>query len=321
MHTRRLKFLATGLGVMAALYFGVCWQVLKILITPERRLGDIPTTETLGVETIDSLSFKSLTDETSLQGWFVPNSPERVIIVLHGLHSYAWNCGSTDLAKTYAKAGFSVFLFDQRGHGQSGGEHLGLGLLEKGDVQAAVNLLLKKGFHPGDIGIHGSSYGAAVTLLATEDIAEIGAIVADSAFASMNDVVSGELKRQTGLPPVVSQLLMPGLSLVGEIQYGVDITQSTPEQSIGQISPRPILLIHGEQDLVIPYEHAQRLQKAAGNNVELWTLPTKHVEGIRLADNCGLAPMRNNFLAKVSQFFDTHLVTSDSAKAPVLHQP
>lgn len=54
-----------------------------------------------------------------------------MIIVLHGLHPYAWNCGSTDLVQIYANAGFSVFLFDQRGHGQSGGEHLGLGLLEK----------------------------------------------------------------------------------------------------------------------------------------------------------------------------------------------
>lgn len=33
-----------------------------------------------------------------------------------------------------------------------------------------MNLLLEKGFGLGEIGIHGISYGAAITLLATEEV-------------------------------------------------------------------------------------------------------------------------------------------------------
>ncbi|MEL6139112.1 MAG: alpha/beta fold hydrolase [Cyanobacteria bacterium J06628_6] len=304
---RRLSIAFISLSVLVAAYLGICWHILNILITPERKSQQPPTEDEFGVQQIRPISFESLTDRTQLQGWLIPSETRKAIILLHGLHSHAWNCQTADLAQAYASEGFSVFLFDLRGHGRSEGDYLGLGQLEKGDLQAAVDVLLEDGFRPGQIGVHGTSYGAAVTLLAVDEIEAVGAVVADSAFADMSDVVSGELKRQTGLPPFASRLLLPGLSILGQHQYGVDITQSIPEESIGQIAPRPILLIHGDQDEVIPYSHGQRLQTAAAPQTELWTLPVKHVEGVQLLPECRPAPTRDAFLTKVTQFFDEHL--------------
>lgn len=310
--TPAIVAVAASFGVSLILYFGVSWHILNLLITPERQQGAVPTAASLGVSEVRPVLFNSLTDETVLQGWFIPNQGNRAIILLHGLHSRAWGCHTTDLVQAYSNAGFAVFTFDLRGHGLSGGEHLGLGLLEKGDVRASVDFLLEQGFRPSEIGIHGTSYGGATTLLALEGISEVAAVVSDSAFADMRDVVGGELERQTGLPKVASQLLMPGLRLLGKIQYSVDIARSAPERSIGQISPRPILLIHGDRDEVIPYNHAQRLKQSAGSNTELWTLPTKHTEGVRLGNSCELAPTRDAFLSKVTLFFDTHLATAQA---------
>lgn len=318
---RSITILASSLGVALLVYFGVCWQVLNLLMTPERKSRPIPTAAEINVNEIRPVPFKSLTDDITLQGWFMPhhgasNQGNRAVILLHGVHSTAWNCINRDVAKAYFEAGFSVFLYDLRGHGRSEGNYLGLGLLERGDVRAAVDLLLAQGFRPGEIGIHGSSYGAGVTLLAVEDIEEIGAVISDSAFAAMSDVVGGELNRQTGAPPAVSRLLMPGLKLIGQIQYSVDISQSTPEQSIKQIVPRPILLIHGDQDEVIPYSHAERLQQAAGPETELWRLSSvKHVEGVRSIPDCEIAPTRDEFLTKITEFFDTHLGEDKSQTA------
>ena len=42
---------------------------------------------------------------------------------------------------------------------------------------------------------------------------------------------------------------------------------------IGRISPRPLLMIHGEKDDLVPVEHAHRLYERAGEPKELVILP------------------------------------------------
>ncbi len=46
-----------------------------------------------------------------------------------------------------------------------------------------------------------------------------------------------------------------------------------PEDVIGKIAPRPVLLVHGDSDDVIPYPHAERLFLAAGEPKELVRIP------------------------------------------------
>jgi dipeptidyl aminopeptidase/acylaminoacyl peptidase len=184
-------------------------------------------------------------DGVKLRAWLVPARGERIIILIHGSHNNAWGCQASDYVQAYRQAGFDVFLFDLRGHGQSGGNHFGLGQLEQNDVHDVVKLLMKKGFKPGHIGIHGTSYGASIALLATAQIDEVAAVIADSAFANIRDVIGGELERQTDLPSAFAEIFLPGLRLLGLMIYSLDINESAPENIIGRISPRPILLIHG----------------------------------------------------------------------------
>ncbi len=169
-----------------------------------------------------------------------------------------------------------MVVFDLRGHGRSGGEHLGLGWLERHDVAAAVRFLLSREFQPGKIGIHGVSYGASTSLLATATISEVGAavgaLVLDSPFANISDVVVGEIQRQTGLPAFLTNALLPGIRFMARQMYSLDLGGISPEQALADIPPRPILLIHGEEDPVIPVEHAMRLEAAAAQTAELWLL-------------------------------------------------
>jgi alpha-beta hydrolase superfamily lysophospholipase len=211
-----------------------------------------------------------------------------------------------ELARALVDAGFAVLVFDLRAHGRSGGERLDLGLLERQDVAAAVEFLLsEEGFKAGKIGIHASSYGAATTLLATPDIAAIGAVVSDSAFANAGEMVGRETQRQTGLPGWCTSALMPGTRLMGRLMFSLDFDNS-PEQAVARIEPRPILLIHGEEDTLTPVEHAERLRQAAPT-AELWLLPgCDHAEGVRL-NNGEPSPMREAYLNKVKHFFNGHL--------------
>lgn len=240
-----------------------------------------------------------------LQGWFVPCDGKRAVVLLHSIHSQAWDGSLIDLTHEYVRVGIDVLLFDLRGHAWSEGNLSGLGVRERGDVSKAVDQLLARGFEPGRIGLHGLSYGAAVALLAAPAIAEVGAIIADSSFASAQDVLAGEISRETDLPPSISSLVLPGIRVLGNLLYSLDVSQSAPEESIALSGARPVLLIHGTKDDIIPFAHAQRLREAGGANVELWPLPGyRHTEGLRLHPGYPeWSPMRQEYLRKVTEFF------------------
>jgi dipeptidyl aminopeptidase/acylaminoacyl peptidase len=64
------------------------------------------------------------------------------------------------------------------------------------------------------------------------------------------------------------------------------------------------MLIHGEQDALIPVEQAYELREfalAAGNrDVELWVVP--------LANHVGaIGALREEYVRRVAAFFDEHL--------------
>lgn len=308
--SRRSGWIALGLlipCVSLVAYLVACALAVSALITPQRKLTNTSPAE-LGFAGAQPLSFVSESDDVVLRGWLVPADSERAIVLIHGIHSNAWDCQAPDVVRAYIDAGFSVLLFDLRGHGDSDGEHAGLGLLERHDVAAAVALLRHRGFRDGNIGVHGTSYGAAIALMAAAQIPEVGAVVADSAFADIRDVVGGELQREIQLPARVADLLMPGMSWLAHALYSLPLEQAAPERVIESISPRRILLIHGEQDSVIPFEHARRLKAAAGSIAELWPIPGNHTQGVRMAPSCQEpAPTRAAFLAKVVEFFERNL--------------
>jgi len=43
-----------------------------------------------------------------------------------------------------------------------------------------------------------------------------------------------------------------------------------PEERIGKLAPRPVLIIHGTRDYLITPRHAERLYQAAGEPRVLW---------------------------------------------------
>jgi len=66
------------------------------------------------------------------------------------------------------------------------------------------------------------------------------------------------------------------------------------------ISPRPILIIHGEQDTIVNPRDAVQLYEAAKEPKELWLAPDAEHCGAYFAD-------RKAYVAKVIDFFDLHL--------------
>ncbi len=162
--------------------------------------------------------------------------------------------------------GYDVFMFDFRGHGNSGAARLSFGQFETRDVSGALDYLRTRGVN--EVGVIGFSMGAITAANAAPEHPEVRAIIADSVFADMPPFVDYNLARVAGLPSIFT----PGVGATGQVLYGLDIPGNRPARAMASLGNRPVLLIHGTQDQDIPVANAYLLQKAAANNpnFELW---------------------------------------------------
>ncbi len=297
---RRLRIALAAAAALLVAYAAASVAVLHVALTPKRSVCAVPD-----VPGAEHLHFHSHDDHTPLDGWLLSppadadaQGRDKAVVLLHGLDSCDWTGAHIPLAHEYLKKGFTVLVFDLRAQGKSGGDELGLGWRERGDVRAAVDILLQRGFKPGHIGIHGTSFGAGTALLATAAIPEVGAVVADSAFADVRDLMIGELDRKVHF----GALFAPGVTVAARVIDGIDLAEIPPIAAVPRIAPRPIFFLHGTADQRIPVEHAKRLKAASrGPDDELWLLEgAGHTQGLSFD--------RAQYLERTTGFLAAHLL-------------
>ncbi len=166
------------------------------------------------------------------------------------------------IAETLIPEGYGVLLFDMRNHGDSDSDKTTLGYLEVQDVQAAVDFLLERADVDHDrIAVVGHSMGAATAIRSGARIPALQAVVAISGFASLEDNIAEGVRRLAGLPPFP---FAPLVVWFATNEAGMDLSAVRPVDDIATISPRPILLIHGDQDELVGVQNSQRLYDSAG---------------------------------------------------------
>lgn len=226
-------------------------------------------------------------DGVRLYAWYTPPQNGAVILVAHG-H------GETipeEFYALFAEHGYGVLAWDFRAHGRSGGEFTSIGYYEVLDVQAAVAYALAQ---PGTehVGAWGASMGAATLIRAAAREARIEAVIADSAFAALEDA----FRTHTPLP-----ILRPFIRFFAERESRAHIRDVRPVDDIGRIGPRPVLIIQGLADAAVPPDSARRLYEAASEPRFLWTEAGVPHTGM-------YARFRERYTERVTRFFDTYLL-------------
>jgi fermentation-respiration switch protein FrsA (DUF1100 family) len=189
----------------------------------------------------------------------------------------------------------AVVLFDLRSSGLSGDAAQTLGSHERWDILAAVDLVRSRGAR--HVGVIGYSMGAVASIHAAVDDPSIEALVADSGYADLHETLVRGLGQSFLVPTPLAEYPL----LWFRILTGVDPRSVVPVDVIGEIAPRPILIIHGTADATVPPSDSQRLLAAASSpTAERWLVPGgTHTLSYEAAPD--------EYVRRVVSFFDAHL--------------
>ena len=247
----------------------------------------IPTDAWLRENEIPHQEIELLTgDGIHLAAWYTPTQNGALILVAHG-----YNASRTeDIYGMFAQHGYGVLAWDFRAHGQSGGKTCSLGYYEQLDAEAALAYALKQ---PGveHIGAWGGSMGAATMILTAAKHPEIEAIISDSAFPTLEDVI----RQNTPM-----KIMQPFVLYFAQKQSGLDLDQVRPVDGIAKISPRAVFIIDGWSGAAIDMNSPHRLFDNAGEPKQIWVedgVPHLGMYGYHLLE----------YEKRVVGFFDEHL--------------
>ena len=202
----------------------------------------------------------------TIRGWFIEGTmgTEGGVLAVHG--AGANRSGFLPLLPFLNEAGYHVLAIDLRDHGVSDGHGrgLGLGYREMHDVSAAVTWL-KDELKLRHVIVFGISMGAATGILAAAGDVRIDGLIADASWAQMEDVMRASPDRGW----YVSDALISAIRDLTFARLGA-LHEPEPLDAIRKIAPRPVLLIHGSEDAIVPVEQSRRLFEAAREPKDLW---------------------------------------------------
>ena len=217
-------------------------------------------------------------DGLGLAGELRVPSPDRAspaLCICHGIPATPPDPndrGYALLAERFCRAGFVTLIFNFRGTGKSQG-NLDLPGWSR-DLRAALDFLCKvNGVDKARLCLLGFSGGAAVSVHVAAHDARASSVVTCACPADFNSLYEQQtprdaIERFRQIGAIRDKNFPPS---VEEWQRGFETV--TPMNWIDRISPRPLLLVHGDADEVIPLEHARRLYGKAKQPKELKVIP------------------------------------------------
>jgi len=234
-------------------------------------------------------------DGITLRGWYLPTEKRRHLLVLvHGMWS-SW-LEMASLGRDLHRRGFDVLLFDLRGHGQSDPSRLYLGRRERSDIRSVMTWAQAEGFAHDRIGWLGYSMGGSTLLMEAARNPQIQVAVIDSPYGDLPKLLEVQLSKHSGLPSWFN----PGILLAARLIYGVRTDDLIPLRFARFWGERPLLLIHGESDTIVPVGQAYELARSLGGSCLTLTLP-----GVEHIQAYGSNP--EGYVSTVGSFFDHHL--------------
>ncbi len=216
-------------------------------------------------------------DGVPIEAIHLPGQRDLAIVVAHGF-TLSWQRPAVWRVANRFNRMAGVLTFDFRGHGRSGGLST-LGDREIADLDVVVAYARELGYQR--IATVGFSMGASIVLRHAGLIGGLDAVVSVSGpgrwyyrgtkpMRRVHFAVEHRLGRFVANRWLKTRISPEGWKLV----------PVPPAEAAAEISPVPLLIVHGDKDHYFPPEHARQLYTAAREPRELWLIPGMgHAEG------------------------------------------
>lgn len=200
-----------------------------------------------------------------LKAWWVPSKNGAAVILIPGIGQA--RDGVLDQGVMLARHGYGVLWADPRPCAASGIAFTS-GYSEVNDVAGALAFVrAQPGVDPDRVGVLGFSVGGATAILSAAQLKDIQAVVSEGNFYNLGDDIANTGGNNSPLESLYYQAIL----FFYRRQTGIDARLISPINAIGQISPRPVLLIFGEHE--IASGHAYEQLATAGEPRSLWVVP------------------------------------------------
>ncbi len=231
-----------------------------------------------------------------------PGEQRPAFLVLHGFGSNKESNNTVGPANMFRDWGYVTLRFDMRGCGESAGEFGRIICLDQvEDTRSALTFMAGRAeVDPARIGLVGSSFGAAVAVYTAGVDGRVAAVISSGgwgdgerkfrgqhptpeAWRKFTDMLEeGRRHRErTGESLMVDRYdivpipehMRANLSRNSVTRFPAETAQSMfdfrADEVVGDIAPRPLLLLHSSRDSVTPTEQSIEMFKRAGPSTDL----------------------------------------------------
>jgi pimeloyl-ACP methyl ester carboxylesterase len=266
-------------------------------------------------------------DGLELHGLFISASADRprrgMILFAHEFCSDMHSCAR--YGRPLQEAGYDVFSFNFRGHGESDCEpdytpRQWITNREMYDIRGAIAFVqdrLQRRRLPTELGLFGISRGACAAIVAAAECEDVKAIVCDGAY-STDRTIEYFMRRWAYIfakvriiyenhHPCFWVFLRWSLMLVARRKF--KCTFPSVVKAIRRMSPRPMYFIHGERDSYLPVELSRLLYALAPQPKHFWAAPrAKHNQAVTMHPE--------KYARLTVSFFDRHLGDASARISP-----
>ena len=190
-------------------------------------------------------------------------------IQFHGYRS----CAFRDCSGAHAlsrKMGFNALVVDQRAHGSSDGRTISFGIAERNDCIDWIQYCNSRFGEQTKIILFGLSMGAATVLMASGINLpnNVSCIIADSPYSAPCAIIEKVCSDLHYPFLLFKPFIILGARLFGHFDLnGCSATEAVKTSKI------PILLIHGEDDRLVPVTMSYEIATCGSSNVTVCTFP------------------------------------------------
>lgn len=190
-------------------------------------------------------------------------------ILFHGYRS----CAFRDCSGGHAlsrKMGFNALVVDQRAHGNSGGTTISFGIKEHKDCLCWIEYANSRFGAETPVILSGLSMGAATVLMASAlDLPDnVACILADSPYSAPSAIIEKVCADMHYPVALCRPFIHLGAWLYGHFR----LNSCTAKKAVAN-AKIPILLIHGEDDRLVPHTMSFEIAQCCASPVVVQTFP------------------------------------------------